>query len=99
MISSYDHLTEKDAMPSTRLSTKGQIVLPGEIRKALNWKPGKQLDVERQGDMVILKPRSSLPAKTLKPEDLVGILQWTGKPATIREMDEAVSEMLARDST
>jgi hypothetical protein len=55
------------------------------------------LDVERQGDTVVLRLRHALPAKTLKPDELVGILQWHDKPATIREMDEAVSEMLARN--
>ncbi len=84
-------------MASTRLSTKGQVVLPREIRDDLNWKPGKELEIARNGDTVVLKPKSALPEKTLKPEDIVGVLQWHGKPSTILEMDEAVADMFRRE--
>jgi AbrB family looped-hinge helix DNA binding protein len=84
-------------MASTRLSTKGQVVLPREIRESLNWTAGKALDIEKKGDTVVLKPRKKLPEKSLKPEDIVGFLQWHGEPFTIREMDEAVSEMFRRE--
>ena len=84
-------------MATTRLSTKGQVVLPSGIRDDLNWKAGKELEIERNGDTVVLKPKSRLPEKTLKPKDIVGLLQWHGKPFTIREMDEAVAEMFRRE--
>jgi bifunctional DNA-binding transcriptional regulator/antitoxin component of YhaV-PrlF toxin-antitoxin module len=72
-------------------------MLPRAIRQELNWQPGKELEVERRGDTVVLKPRTPLAEKTLRPEDIVGVLQWHGKPFTVREMDEAVSEMFMRD--
>ena len=31
---------------TTRLSSKGQVVIPARLRRALGWRPGEQLTVE-----------------------------------------------------
>jgi AbrB family looped-hinge helix DNA binding protein len=41
----------------TRLSTKGQIVLPGKIRERLGLKPGDPLDASIEDGRVVLTPR------------------------------------------
>jgi AbrB family looped-hinge helix DNA binding protein len=41
----------------TRLSTKGQVVLPGKIRKRLGLKPGDSLDASIEDGRVVLTPR------------------------------------------
>jgi AbrB family looped-hinge helix DNA binding protein len=84
-------------MASTKLSTKGQVVLPREIRDGLNWKAGTELQVDRDGDVVTLRARSALPAKTLNARDVVGILQWNGPTVSIREMDQAIDDMFRRE--
>ena len=43
------------AYSTTKLSSKGQIVIPEEIRDNLNLKEGDQFVVIGQGDTVILK--------------------------------------------
>jgi len=40
---------------TTRLSTKGQVVIPEEIRKALGLQPGARFIVLGDKDVVILK--------------------------------------------
>jgi AbrB family looped-hinge helix DNA binding protein len=40
---------------TTRLSSKGQVVIPEEIRERLGLKPGDQFVVIGEGDAVILK--------------------------------------------
>ena len=40
----------------TRLSSKGQVVIPKRIRDALNMKPGDDLVVLRKGDQIIIRP-------------------------------------------
>jgi len=40
---------------TTRMSSKGQIVIPQAIRKRLNLKEGVQFVVVGEGDVVILK--------------------------------------------
>ena len=41
----------------TKVSTKGQVVLPLAIRKRLDLRPGDPLDARVSGDHVILIPR------------------------------------------
>ncbi len=40
---------------TTKMSSKGQIVIPEDIRKRLGLKPGAQFVVVGQNDVVILK--------------------------------------------
>lgn len=40
---------------TTRMSSKGQVVIPEEIRRALNLEPGAQFVVLGSEDVVILK--------------------------------------------
>jgi AbrB family looped-hinge helix DNA binding protein len=43
-----------ETVATTRLSSKGQIVIPENIRKQLNLKEGDQFVVVGEGDVVIL---------------------------------------------
>src|ERR1700722_12054960 len=36
-------------MSRSRLSTKGQLVIPARLRKALNLRPGDQVEIELEG--------------------------------------------------
>jgi len=40
----------------TSLSTKGQVVIPQEIRKKLGLKPGTKMIVIQERDNILLKP-------------------------------------------
>ncbi len=42
-------------LATTRLSSRGQVVIPEEIRKALGLEPGVRFVVLGDGDVVILK--------------------------------------------
>lgn len=44
-----------DTIATTRMSSKGQVVIPEAIRKQLNLKEGVQFVVVGEGDVVILK--------------------------------------------
>lgn len=44
----------------TQLSTKGQVVIPSDIREALGLAEGDTLQIERVGDLVVIK-RVNLP--------------------------------------
>lgn len=41
----------------TKVSTKGQVVLPGPIRRRLGLRPGDPLDVNREEGRIVLTPR------------------------------------------
>ncbi len=44
-----------DNIATTRMSSKGQVVIPENIRKRLKLNPGAQFVVVGEGDVVILK--------------------------------------------
>ena len=43
------------AIATTKLSSKGQVVIPEDVRKELGLEPGAQFVVMGEGDIVILK--------------------------------------------
>lgn len=78
-----------DGSYRTKLSTKGQVVVPKEIRARRNWEPGAELVLEETDDGVLLK--RALPSPTTRIEDVYGMLHRPGmKAATIEEMDAAI---------
>jgi AbrB family looped-hinge helix DNA binding protein len=44
------------ATHTTKLSSKGQVVIPKSLRTAHRWKPGTEFIVEEQGDNIVLRP-------------------------------------------
>lgn len=87
-------------MTRARLSTKGQIVLPKEVRDALHWQAGTEVEVVREGESVRLTPVPVKKRYTL--DDLYGCLPYSGPPKTLEDMergiDEAMRERWARKS-
>lgn len=61
-------------MPTTIVTTKGQIVIPSKIRRKYNIKKGTRLYIEENGTEIILKP---VTAEYI--ENLAGILATKGK--------------------
>ena len=80
--------------PTATVSTKGQLVLPLAIRRALGWEAGTRLIVESTGDGVLLRREPAFP-KT-RPEDVYGRLPRKGPPKSADEMGEAVLEEAER---
>jgi AbrB family looped-hinge helix DNA binding protein len=74
---------------TTRLSTKGQVILPAAIRNRRRWAAGKQLIVEDTPDGVLLKPAPVLPRTT--PDQVFGSLRYTGEARTTREMQAGIA--------
>lgn len=80
-------------MEITRLSTKGQIVLPKSIRTSRSWGPGMEFTVEESGDGILLRP-----AHRFSPTDLSDVLAClpSKRKKTIAQMSTAVSREVAR---
>lgn len=72
-----------------RLSAKGQIIIPKEIRERHGWVPGVELTVEDRGDSVVLRRAERLPETTL--EDLVGCAGYRGLVLSLEEMEAAIA--------
>lgn len=84
----YD-LTEVLPVEITRLSSKGQIVLPKSIRESHGWMPGTEFVIEDSGGGILLRPTARVSATSL--EDVVGCLRYKGKPKTISQMERAIA--------
>jgi AbrB family looped-hinge helix DNA binding protein len=41
----------------TRISTKGQVVLPSRLRAKLGLRPGDELDAQLEGGRIVLTPK------------------------------------------
>jgi len=75
---------------STRLSTKGQLIIPKDIRERHGWTPGIELLVEDHGDSVVLRRAEDIPETTL--EDLVGCAGYKGPTRSLAEMEAGIAE-------
>ena len=73
---------------TTKVSTKGQVILPKAIRQQRRWEPGTRLTVEDTPDGVLLKA-APLFAPT-RPEDVFGSLPFKGPPKTLEEMEASI---------
>ncbi len=52
-------------METTRLSSKGQIIIPSALRQAHRWQAGMDFLVIDTGDGVLLKPKLAFPVTQL----------------------------------
>ena len=80
----------------TKLSTKGQVVLPGPLRRKLGLRAGDSLDVRTEDGSIVLTPRRK---RLRKPRIIVDLR--TGLPVltagpdapvlTSKDVDEILS--------
>jgi len=89
-------------MPAVKTSSKGQVVIPIEIREKLGIKPGQMVNLTLEGERAIITPLPEDPIKALR-----GSLK--GKPSLTkallkerkeeRKREEKVSSGLLRGTS
>ena len=79
-------------MPVAVLTSKGQMTMPKEIRKALNLKPSERVIIVVEGDHAVIKP---LKGNIL---DIGGSIKLSGKekPIDFHEVREDVRKKIAK---
>jgi AbrB family looped-hinge helix DNA binding protein len=77
-------------MARTRLSSKGQVVIPKEMREEMGLRAGAELEVlRRRPNEIVLRTVSRVVPTRI--EDVAGCLYRPGQRAkTLKEMDEGV---------
>ena len=70
---------------TTRMSSKGQVVIPEEIRKRLHLKPGSRFVVVGQRDVVILKALE--PPSMEQFDDLISEARRQARHAGMKRSD------------
>lgn len=86
-------------MQTTRLSTKGQVILPKNIRTAHVWGPGTEFAIEETTSGILLRP--VLPVKKSSLDAVVGCLVPKRKassrgPKSLAQMDTAITREIRR---
>jgi AbrB family looped-hinge helix DNA binding protein len=81
-------------MDSTKLSTKGQLILPKNIRESRAWEPGTEFSVEETADGILLRPMHQFSEVSL--DQVTGCLGYMGKRKTIAQMKQGIRGEVAR---
>ena len=81
---------------TTRLSTKGQIVLPSPIRRQLGLRPGDELNTSVENGRIVLTPEPKKKFKArLTTDKRTGLPVLSFGPGAPILTNEMVEEMLA----
>jgi AbrB family looped-hinge helix DNA binding protein len=79
-------------MPSATVTSKGQVTIPIQVRRALGLKPGAKIDFyEVEEGVYAMRPRNRSITK------LKGCMAKREHVPTIKEMDEAILNAIAED--
>jgi AbrB family looped-hinge helix DNA binding protein len=80
----------------TKVSTKGQVVLPGPLRRKLGIRAGDPLDANIEAGRIVLTPRRNRPLKAkIVTDPITGLpVLRTGPDAPVLSSKE-VQEILA----
>lgn len=84
-------------MDTTRLSSKGQIIIPKTLRDAYQWEAGQEFAVIDVGDGILLQPKRPFPLTSL--EDVAGCLPYNGPAKSIEEMEQAIARGIQAQRT
>lgn len=79
-------------MATTKLSSKGQVIIPKALRNSHHWEAGLELMVIDTGDGILLKPKAPFPATALA--DVAGMLKTRVQPKTEEEINAALERDL-----
>ncbi len=79
-------------MEVTKLSSKGQVIIPKAIRDRHQWRPGTAFAVVEGEEGVSLKPLRLFPPTRV--EDGLGCAGYDGPAKTLEEMDKGVARAL-----
>ncbi len=83
----------------TRMSSKGQVVIPSDLRAAVSWGPGIELEAIRRSDGILLRAR-----KQVHPDELDAALlklrqtvTYTGPHVPESDWVPAIDAMIRQD--
>ncbi|MGF1601271.1 MAG: AbrB/MazE/SpoVT family DNA-binding domain-containing protein [Thermosynechococcaceae cyanobacterium] len=75
-------------METTRLSSKGQVIIPKSIRNTHQWSIGQEFIVEESDKGILLRPKAPFPKTTVN--EVAGCLKYKGPPKSLEKMADAI---------
>jgi len=87
-----ENYKKEDKMPISVLTSKGQMTIPKEVRKALNLRPSEKVIIVVEGNQAIIKP---LKGNLL---DIGGSIKIPGKdkPIDFKKVREEVKKRISK---
>jgi len=80
----------------TKVSTKGQVVLPGPLRRRLNIRAGDPLDAHIEDGRIVLTPHKKRPHRAkLMTDPVTGLPALSAGPKAPTLTSKEVEEILA----
>jgi AbrB family looped-hinge helix DNA binding protein len=77
-------------MFTTKLSSRGQVIIPREIRSRHHWEPGQILQTIDTVEGILLRPASPFPKTALN--EAASCLTYPGKSKKLDEMEAAIKK-------
>jgi AbrB family looped-hinge helix DNA binding protein len=77
-------------METTRLSSKGQVIIPQTIREAHQWVSGVEFLVTDTDQGILLTPIR--PFKSTLIEDVIGCTGYKGKKKSLKAMEQGIKK-------
>lgn len=79
-------------METTRLSSKGQVLIPKSIGQAYGWAIGQEFTGEDTDDGILLRPKSPFPRTSAR--EIAGCLKYAGPPKMLEDMEEDLKKVV-----
>ncbi|NJK57802.1 MAG: AbrB/MazE/SpoVT family DNA-binding domain-containing protein [Pleurocapsa sp. SU_5_0] len=79
-------------MKITKMSSKGQVIIPKALREMHHWEEGQELIAIDMGDGILLKPKKPFAETTL--DQVAGCLKYQGTPKSLEDMEDAIRQGL-----
>jgi AbrB family looped-hinge helix DNA binding protein len=81
-------------METTKLSSKGQVVLPKSVRDAHGWGPGTEFVIESTPDGVRL--RAKVPFARTQLDHVFGSVRYAGPVKSLDDMGAGIRSAVTR---
>jgi len=82
-------------MNTTKLSSKGQVIIPKPLRTSHHWEAGQELVVLDLGDGILLKPKAPFPETEIN--DAASCLKFEGKTKTFEDIEQAIKKGIRKN--
>ena len=77
-------------MEKTRLSNKGQVVIPKAVRVLHGWEAGLEFIIEDVGDGIKLRPIK--PYEETRMDEVIGCVGYEGPRKSLKDMESAIAK-------
>jgi AbrB family looped-hinge helix DNA binding protein len=81
-------------METTKVSSKGQVVLPKAVREDYDWPAGTDLAIERGPGYVKLRRNHGIRPTTI--DEVAGMLKYDGPPVSLENMERGIDAALRK---